>query len=1079
MNTPENLLLIFALSEEKTHFTRVLNLIELDLPNQFSDLERVTYHHIFTKNGYLPFFTYTLPRMGMSTSLRSIPQLLNRLKPSYLINIGLCAGINEDLQIGDVIICNPLYEYMDGAKLFDQGEGIGISPRSKSFNPSGNLTDTAWNLFEFDQINESTEIYRSYLKLFFGNDNQPKAVQNEYHLKVTNQAIITSPGVDISEHVKEIYKGIDRKMAGVEMEAYSIQSCVDDYNRIPNNVTLQSLYIKGVSDYGNKEKNTSPKDKRQLDRKLAMFNASMALKGFFDAHELMSNIQRLSFGDLDLVINKKHLEKKKQYEYVTSAKVDYNLLSEFFSKILDSKSFIDPEINLFDSILTYSKVNQRLIVKGFSGIGKSSLLVSLFKYMEDKYSNEIYPLFLDVEYYYKEFRDAQKRTNEDIGELILAQIEIDLFNTMKILSSLDKKDIVIIVDGIDYARDSEGLINLLKNPIRGLEEHPTLIYGVQSAPELSVLNLPKSNVTINAESVQLNYLSYDDKNLTDYIGGVLQIKGVIDQLKIENISNHIKENKLQDLDLFTIALVYDNLQHGGELSVSKVFDQYANSCLHGMSLSFQDLTLHAYKYHILREDETLTFNDHREWKLLYQNPKIVYFLIAKYIIAKVLTIMDDSDEELFKDLSYVFPHQINYFCKEIINESLSTQQEVHKRLVKILEFKNWHSKAVACYLIGRFQDATLKTESNTVLVNFLEKYNQESESSVARQERDKYLFAIRTVYISLAYLKNEKVEGAYIKRLIHDKEYDDINRGFHLVYYGDQKYIPKNGLAQKDYLGPFENTFRELVRRVQNQRTSNLFNVEVFTLLSLALHRLKKNQLSKVIGRRLIEVLKDEEVKRKITNGSVKRFVNFGLSLLKKGEYSMFTPLAELYKLKSIPRTGWVERGIKGGESVADHTLFAYNLALFYLPEESDNKQYNKDKILRMLLMHDNGEVRIGDLRKKTDEEKLREKRYFQDLIWVSYLFDHTNRLIAAYEDWEDFENGKTINGKIAREIDRLEGFSQLMYYKHVQNENLSEEDVRKWKADFEGDDKQLSQWTSPIFKQIVGHYNSIANRQT
>ena len=62
-------------------------------------------------------------------------------------------------------------------------------------------------------------------------------------------------------------------------------------------------------------------------------------------------------------------------------------------------------------------------------------------------------------------------------------------------------------------------------------------------------------------------------------------------------------------------------------------------------------------------------------------------------------------------------------------------------------------------------------------------------------------------------------------------------------------------------------------------------------------------------------------------------------------------------KLKEIKRAGWIERGIKNSESVADHSFMVTILCIAFPKQE-----INKEKAIKMALVHDLGESEIGDL---------------------------------------------------------------------------------------------------------------------
>jgi putative hydrolase of HD superfamily len=78
----------------------------------------------------------------------------------------------------------------------------------------------------------------------------------------------------------------------------------------------------------------------------------------------------------------------------------------------------------------------------------------------------------------------------------------------------------------------------------------------------------------------------------------------------------------------------------------------------------------------------------------------------------------------------------------------------------------------------------------------------------------------------------------------------------------------------------------------------------------------------------------------------------------------MIQALIELQRLKRLDRTGWVLRGIPpGSESVGAHT-YGVAVVAMVLADEFRVKEIAVDieKVLRMALLHDAAEVRMGDL---------------------------------------------------------------------------------------------------------------------
>ena len=78
----------------------------------------------------------------------------------------------------------------------------------------------------------------------------------------------------------------------------------------------------------------------------------------------------------------------------------------------------------------------------------------------------------------------------------------------------------------------------------------------------------------------------------------------------------------------------------------------------------------------------------------------------------------------------------------------------------------------------------------------------------------------------------------------------------------------------------------------------------------------------------------------------------------------MLSTLTELQRLKRLDRTGWVLRGLPNGtESVAAHS-FGVSVTAMLLADKlnAQGVAVNVEKVLRIGLLHDWAEVRVGDM---------------------------------------------------------------------------------------------------------------------
>jgi putative hydrolase of HD superfamily len=138
----------------------------------------------------------------------------------------------------------------------------------------------------------------------------------------------------------------------------------------------------------------------------------------------------------------------------------------------------------------------------------------------------------------------------------------------------------------------------------------------------------------------------------------------------------------------------------------------------------------------------------------------------------------------------------------------------------------------------------------------------------------------------------------------------------------------------------------------------------------------------------------------------------------------MLSTLIELQRLKRLDRTGWTLRGLPNGtESVAAHS-FGVCIAAMLLADEllAQGVPVDVEKVLRMALLHDWAEVRVGDMPRiatayfGAGARKQAETRAFADV--VSDL--KRDLYINLYEDYEQRNSFESHLVKAADVLDLL-----------------------------------------------------------
>ncbi len=129
--------------------------------------------------------------------------------------------------------------------------------------------------------------------------------------------------------------------------------------------------------------------------------------------------------------------------------------------------------------------------------------------------------------------------------------------------------------------------------------------------------------------------------------------------------------------------------------------------------------------------------------------------------------------------------------------------------------------------------------------------------------------------------------------------------------------------------------------------------------------------------------------------------------------------------LKKIPRQGWIDKlSLDNPESVADHS---YSMAVISMVI-SDLENYDSEKILKMVLLHDLAESKIGDY---TPEQLSNEKKNKLENNAFDEIIKNLPDLIKSQylQIWQEYQENTSPESKIVHQIDRLEMALQAKIY--------------------------------------------------
>ncbi|MGA2911091.1 MAG: HD domain-containing protein [Candidatus Levyibacteriota bacterium] len=159
-------------------------------------------------------------------------------------------------------------------------------------------------------------------------------------------------------------------------------------------------------------------------------------------------------------------------------------------------------------------------------------------------------------------------------------------------------------------------------------------------------------------------------------------------------------------------------------------------------------------------------------------------------------------------------------------------------------------------------------------------------------------------------------------------------------------------------------------------------------------------------------------------------------------------------ELKTLKRTGWVKNNVPNPESVADHSFRTAVMAMVLAPKIGANVE----KSIKIALIHDIGEAKVGDLIKfegksflpdaneKIQKEKLAVQEIMEMIDGKEYL-----------ELFNEYVENKTKEAQFVKQVDKLE--RALQAYEYEKKTSIKLQDF------FESTDVLVKE---PILREIL-----------
>ena len=155
----------------------------------------------------------------------------------------------------------------------------------------------------------------------------------------------------------------------------------------------------------------------------------------------------------------------------------------------------------------------------------------------------------------------------------------------------------------------------------------------------------------------------------------------------------------------------------------------------------------------------------------------------------------------------------------------------------------------------------------------------------------------------------------------------------------------------------------------------------------------------------------------------------------------MLSTLIELQRLKSVDRAGWPLRGLPAGtESVAAHSFGVAATAMLLADDLiARGVQLDVERILRMALMHDWAEARIGDMPRTATQyfgaeaRRKAESSAFADIVAAS---DNSETYAKLFDD---YEGRASVEARLVKAADIIDLLVQVLALERAGSAGLEE----------------------------------------
>lgn len=179
------------------------------------------------------------PRMGMAPAATVTTKLIHAFRPRMVAMSGICAGVRGKVELGDILIADPCFDWGSGKWASDDGT-LKFLPASYQWRIDERVRASAKSLSRRDDLMSS--IHQRY------QGEKPRQTP-----KVHIEAMASGASVLQASSLVDEVRGLHKNLIGIEMESYAVFTACE-YATEPR---PDCISVKSVCDFGDETKSDS------------------------------------------------------------------------------------------------------------------------------------------------------------------------------------------------------------------------------------------------------------------------------------------------------------------------------------------------------------------------------------------------------------------------------------------------------------------------------------------------------------------------------------------------------------------------------------------------------------------------------------------------------------------------------------------------------------------------------------------------------------------------------------------------------------------------------------------------------